>query len=778
MANSFFRATLLKEESRRKLVLLAGPHPREASSAGLKNISHLYQYVNTPPLAIGVTAHKVAESVLRSIEYNRLPDNGLGERPSQMWPSDAPYPLDVITSNFSPQACREMFELFLIENHQLIDNCLNSTWEYINTTNSDVLTKGRQTWDPINERSVPSAQAYREITKLYDDNQEYRRPTLLGFLNSFHEELGAEELIVRNRERVTKTENIRNPQTGLILKVTKSSVRVKQHKLEGEEVYNNAFKRATSFCAYLKSKERGKLERRAIASANMVLRAHLHIVEKFHLLLSTKLPGSVIGVGGEEKKNKILEVLGSLKGFMGEGTTTLQATEDVTKYNECLAPECFALFHYMIMDNNLRKKLGLPSLPDELLALLDIFTHTFYLLANKRIWMGKGHLVANRTSASHMNWDPECLHMMNSTTKEWFEKTMPHLEEGYLKAPYGMLMGMLNAASTTMVLAAVNWRKQANMDCKTARSSDDSMTVFSASDEFSLRVNIQRLYDNLKLMGVNISEKKTRFFRQGFGELTSWYQDGEFTGQYGVETSALRPTGMNPADDFHAIASQTSTSLRTGTTNLFGAQARLCTGVDNCRRLWKIDHRPGKRPNISGAVQVLADGGDNPWNWSSCHLPEIAYKERFVTTDEEREYLLRVMNPDNPFTGGPSELTTYSVELGQLVDVEMDIPRNLFHLQKRSNATKRSLLKDEEEKFKKVCSEINEVFETIDPVSALVTPRTATKMAESLGHQLASERGALKSAGVTFDEEETRTLDKAIKLLMGKLNVEIGRAHV
>ncbi|KAL1485077.1 hypothetical protein MTO96_032191 [Rhipicephalus appendiculatus] len=197
--------------------------------------------------------------------------------------------------------------------------------------------------------------------------------------------------------------------------------------------------------------------------------------------------------------------------------------------------------------------------------------------------------------------------MMNPSTKEWFEKISPHIEEGYLKAPYGMLMGMLNAASTTMALAAVTWRMNTNiMDCKTARSSDDSMTVFSANNELNLRTNIQRLYDNLKLMGINISEKKTRFFRQGFGELTSWYQDGEFGGQYGVETSALRPTGNNPSDDFHAIAAQTANSLKLTTTNIFGAQARLCLGVDNCRRLWKIKKDPGKRHNIGGTAVRLS----------------------------------------------------------------------------------------------------------------------------------------------------------------------------
>nr|UUT42619.1 MAG: polymerase PB1 [Orthomyxoviridae sp.] len=765
MANSFLRATLLKEENRRKLLYLAGPHPREASHAGLKNISHLYQYVNTPPLAIGVTAHKVAESVLRSMEYNRLPNNGLGERPTQMWPAGEFYPFNSITSNFSPQACRLMFELFLKENYQLIDNCLNLTWEYSTTTNSDVLTKGRQTWDPINERSVPSAQAYREAVKLYDTNLPYRKSSLIGFLNAFHEELGLQQMDVTKRERVQSVVNMRDPKSGLLIKVTKSAVKVRTQHLEDEEVYNNSFKRATSFCAYLKSKERGKLERRAIASANMVLRAHLHIVEKFHLLISQTLPGSVIGVGGEEKKNKILEVLGSLQGFMGTGTTTLQATEDVTKYNECLAPECFALFHHVIMDNKTRERLKIPTLPPTLDSLRDIFVHTFYLLANKRIWMGKGHAVANLSSTSNLNWTKDCVPMMNETTKQWFEKAADHIEEGYLRAPYGMLMGMLNATSTTMVLATVNWRKQPGTDCKSARSSDDSMTVFSAKDEDLLRTNIQRVYDNMKLMGVNISEKKSRFFRQGFGEVTSWYQDGEFTGQYGVETSALRPTGINPADDFHAIAAQTATSLRTGTTNIFGAQARLCIGVDNCRRLWKVNQDFGKRPGVSGEVQVLSDGGKNPWNWSTCHLPEIPLKERYVTTEEEKSYLLKVMNPDNPFTGGPAELTTYSVELGQLVDIEMDIPRNLFNLQKRSNATKRSLLRAEEDTFKKVCNEVNEVFEMVDPVSALITPRTTTKMSTSLAHQLSGERGALRSAGVEFSPEELNLIDQAIDLL-------------
>lgn len=75
----------------------------------------------------------------------------------------------------------------------------------------------------------------------------------------------------------------------------------------------------------------------------MVLRAHLYIVEKCHLLVNLTLEGSVIGVGGEEKKNKNVQVLDSIQAYLGEDAITVQATEDVTRYNQCLTPECFAL---------------------------------------------------------------------------------------------------------------------------------------------------------------------------------------------------------------------------------------------------------------------------------------------------------------------------------------------------------------------------------------------------------------------------------------------------
>nr|QKK82920.1 PB1 [Uumaja virus] len=767
LPTSFLKSTLLNYKDEETAKREIGSYPLRIRESRLGNISYLYQYVNVPPLAVGVPAPKVAESVLRSFEYNKLPNNGLGETPTQTWlPKDGNYPMDDVTSNFSPHCAEAMYKKFLLDNQVAIDGALEKLWEHLCTTNSDVLTRGRQTWDPINQRSVPSAQAYKEQTQIYDENLQYRKPTILGFLQCFHSELNLEDETLTHRVDVAKETNYKDPRSQIIEKITVTRTVVKKETIKQPELRNNVMDRATSFCAYLKGRERGKLSRRAISSANMVLRMHLYVIEKLHLFLCRGVQGSVVGIGGDEKKNKIIKELDSITAFQGEEAYIIQATEDASKWNECLAPENFALFHDVIMDNKVRQELEIPLLSKEMGELRHIFAHTFYLLSKKRIWMGKGHLVSNETEMAYMTWTKECIPMMGERTKEWFEKAEPHLDgKGYLKAPYGMLMGMLNAASTTMGLAAVNWRQEKGTDCKTVRSSDDSMTIFSANTLVKMFRNINRLYDNLRLLGINISTKKTRFFRQKFGEMTSWYMDGEFTAQYGVETSSLRPQGGNPPDDFHNAAIQTATSLRSGNINLFGAQMRLCLSLDNSRRLWKINKTPEKRPNISGDVLVLSDGGLSPWNWSNCHLPELPLKERLAQTDEEKEYLYKVMNPLNPFTAPVTESTSYSVELGTMVDVEMEIPRNLFHSIKRSNRTQRSVMKEKENKFRRLCDIVNDTFEAIDPVSALITPKSVTPMAESMITALSAEYGALHSIGVEFTPEEQEELEKAIDLL-------------
>lgn len=133
-----------------------------------------------------------------------------------------------------------------------------------------------------------------------------------------------------------------------------------------------------------------------------------------------------------------------------------------------------------------------------------------------------------------------------------------------------------------------------NSSVTTLRSSDDSMTLFLSSTPELLGRVIEINRKCLKLHGINLSESKTMIFDEGYGEFTSWFQDGAFVAQYGVETSTLRPQGKNPSDDFYTIAKSTSVSQQRLEINPFGAESKIKIGVANCRRLWKIKREPAK----------------------------------------------------------------------------------------------------------------------------------------------------------------------------------------
>lgn len=163
-----------------------------------------------------------------------------------------------------------------------------------------------------------------------------------------------------------------------------------------------------------------------------------------------------------------------------------------------------------------------------------------------------------------------------------------------------------------------------------------------------------------------MGKEKSFFFPIRYGEYTSWYQDGSFVSQYGVETASMRPQGKNPPDDFNNMARGTAIAQQTLTINPVGATARLALGIDSVRRLYRIERNPAKRAGIGDAVLLPSDGGANPWDCMNCHLEETCLKEIFVQSKEEKHYLLRVRNPDNPVSMPAEEEITYSKDTGAL----------------------------------------------------------------------------------------------------------------
>lgn len=131
-------------------------------------------------------------------------------------------------------------------------------------------------------------------------------------------------------------------------------------------------------------------------------------------------------------------------------------------------------------------------------------------------------------------------------------------------------MGMLNAGSITLGLLLQNYKMDTMvMKVMTLRSSDDSIWLTAVRKKC-----VDRCISNLELIEINMSPDKSFFFREGFGEYTSWYMEDKFVSQFGVETSALRPQGKNPDDDMYSVAKGTSTALSTLSINALGASAR------------------------------------------------------------------------------------------------------------------------------------------------------------------------------------------------------------
>lgn len=313
-----------------------------------------------------------------------------------------------------------------------------------------------------------------------------------------------------------------------------------------EEVRKVVFDYSRQFCGYIKHGERAKLERRAIASPNIIKRMFLLIIEDFHLNLGKQLKGSTISIGGEEKKMKIINDLDATKLRTLAPSHVKQATQDATKFNECLSADLFLMMHKTFFDATVRDELDLPSPTKYEQLFLQICEASHWILATKKMSIGEGLTGHTKDTYNRIEWEADNLGRMNGFTREWFSRLVPYLQDGFIDAGEGMLMGMHNGASTTLGLAAAGYRCPESCNVLVLRSSDDSMTVYSVENAELMGPLIELDRKNLKMLGINLSPDKSFLFDHGFGEYTSWFLDGELVSQYGVETSSMRPQGKNP----------------------------------------------------------------------------------------------------------------------------------------------------------------------------------------------------------------------------------------
>lgn len=360
--------------------------------------------------------------------------------------------------------------------------------------------------------------------------------------------------------------------------------------------------------------------------------------------------------------------------------------------------------------------------------------HLFQLW--KEIQLGPGLMIQNENFYSRLDWKHVKEDTLNVQTREWFLKAKDKLSPcgRYVLSSPGMLMGMLNAASTTVGLLPMNYKMPRNyMKMVCMRSSDDSTTKYLSNSSDTNKECVVKNKQNLSLIGINLSPDKTFFLPEGRAEYTSWYIDGRFVSQYGTEVPNLRPQGKNPYDDLYSIAKGTATALSTLTINHLGATARLRIGIANCKRLWRLPELGSNlRENVSLDVQMIEDGGHNLWNCANCHLNEIAMKFMLVKNDDEELYFQRILNPDSPFSGEIEEELSYSKEHGCLTWTPVETPNCIFRYVKRTNRSFQGEGKKIQAVKEKANSAVYELLNLADPTISLEFPTTAVSISTHL----------------------------------------------
>ncbi|KAF6215906.1 hypothetical protein GE061_000241 [Apolygus lucorum] len=180
--NNFLQAAfdLASTDGREHQVSVSLPH------SSISMVSGNYIYTNSGPIGIGSPGPYVAESMERSYSYNRKKNKGYEEdgifiNKGYWEEEDGEYPYDQILGNWHPDETRKMMDEMAELHKEKIREISFSTLEHLTYVNADTLTKGRQTWCPFTQSSVPSDVAFATMMQILKKNNIGPLVTLADF---------------------------------------------------------------------------------------------------------------------------------------------------------------------------------------------------------------------------------------------------------------------------------------------------------------------------------------------------------------------------------------------------------------------------------------------------------------------------------------------------------------------------------------------------------------------------------------------------------------------
>nr|QQN90103.1 RNA-dependent RNA polymerase subunit PB1 [Soybean thrips thogotovirus 1] len=642
----------------------------------------IYPYSGPPPMAYGSHTRLVLENLARPYKYYSVPIN-TAIKTTNSTLEELNY--DGPCSKFDPKMLDELTIRAFEANSAGIREAMNNYPKLLFQTKFADLAKGRQTYSFIQNRNIPAAQALEETMRFIETNLGRKiGTTMADYL------VACTELMELDNVTVTTSQYSR--EDGEMKKRTKTQT------WSADELYD----KIVIINTMAKNAERGKLNRRSIATTNMIVRGFVTFAESMASEVLKILRSSGIPIGGQEKLAKLVSVLSSVE----KKDTSGELSGDITKWNECLDPDAMR----RVIDI-LASKSDLPSWVRELLQV------AFLLFKSKAADLGKGISVSNEFG--HTQWvlfeDP----LFPEDAEEYlFLNDLKHGENS-VKCRLGMFMGMFNFSSTLLALMAIEGTGKSD---KHVQSSDDFIHFFDGRNEKEIcSIEAPCLYVLFKSLGINMSEKKCVLIcDKGIGEYNSKFHHNDFVGNVGTELPGITPPGFNMASDLTMSLRVIKTSLATHEMLLPTAALALRILLKAYRHAYRVEGETKRTKYIGEKLQgiepLICQGGKNCFSISSIHLDEIAL--RSVMDDIAPDYLRRIMNPENPFSGGSAMLTIKSESKRPHIEEDSSVG-SIFKFSQVRNRTILNSPHVSDLEVEKMYKEITKAVETIMPETLL-----------------------------------------------------------
>ncbi|XTK64868.1 polymerase PB1 [Influenza A virus] len=259
------------------------------------------------------------------------------------------------------------------------------------------------------------------------------------------------------------------------------------------------------------------------------------------------------------------------------------------------------------------------------------------------------------------------------------------------------------------------------------------------------KAGVDRFYRTCKLVGINMSKKKSYINKTGTFEFTSFFYRYGFVANFSMELPSFGVSGVNESADMSIGVTVIKNNMINNDLGPATAQMALQLFIKDYRYTYRC-HRGDTQIQTRRSFELkklwdqtqskvgllVSDGGPNLYNIRNLHIPEVCLKWELMDDD----YRGRLCNPLNPFVSHkeidsvnnavvmPAHGPAKSMEYDAVATTHSWIPkRNRSIL----NTSQRGILEDEQ-MYQKCCN----LFEKFFPSSSYRRPVGISSMVEAM----------------------------------------------